>query len=181
MKKRVVLKETEKITAYRPANFFADQLVYARNKNLQQLMGVSAQENQRMREISRFGGVQFLDDSACHDIHALNYALESIQRPILWITGGADANVKYTSLLPLVVEKVKALICIGEDNEALLRAFSDYVTLYECPTMGHAVKTAFYSADSGDVVLLSSACECDARFASRQERGRLFRDAVTEL
>ncbi|MBO4282461.1 MAG: hypothetical protein J5873_04640 [Bacteroidales bacterium] len=181
MKKRVVLKETEKITAYRPANFFAEQLVYARNKNLQQLMGVSTQETLRMREISRFGGVQFLDDSGCHDIHGLNYALESIQRPILWITGGADSQVNYTSLLPLVVEKVKAVVCIGEDNERLQRAFAPYVTMYECPDMGHAVKTAYYSAESGDVVLLSSACECDRRFANHQERSRCFREAVTEL
>lgn len=181
MKKKAMWKETEKITGYQPVNFFEEQLVYARNKNLQQLMQVSPRQHPRMEEISRFGGVQFLDDTPSHDINALFYALENIQHPILWITGGADDAVNYTPLLPLVIEKVKAVICIGEDNGRLQQTFGPYVDLYECRQMEHAVKTAYYSADSGDVVLLSSACECDALYADRQQRSRQFRAAVQEL
>ena len=94
MKKKAMWKETEKITGYQPVNFFEEQLVYARNKNLQQLMQVSPRQHPRMEEISRFGGVQFLDDTPSHDINALFYALENIQHPILWITGGADDAVR---------------------------------------------------------------------------------------
>lgn len=181
MKKSMMWKETEKITSYQPVNFFEEQLVYARNKNLQQLMQVSPKQNPRMQEISRFGGVQFIDDMPSHDINALYFALENIQYPILWITGGADEDVNYASLLPLVLEKVKAIICIGEDSSRLRQTFASYVDVYECQQMGHAVKTAYYSAESGDVVLLSSACECDTLYADRQQRSREFRAAVQEL
>ena len=181
MKKRVTLKEQEKLTAFRPANFFADQLVYARNQNLRQLMDVSGGRRLRMQEISRFGGVQFLDDTACTDVHALGYALESIRRPVLWITGGADAEVNYSHLLPLVVEKVRAVLAIGRDNSRLKSLFSPYIDVYECHTMEQAVKTAFYSAESGDVVLLSSPCDYDGVCSSREDCSRQFREAVTEL
>ena len=60
MKKRPILKEQEKITAYRPNNFFADQLVYARNQQLRRLMDIQEPQRVRMREVGRIGGVQCL-------------------------------------------------------------------------------------------------------------------------
>ena len=182
MKKRVLLKETEKMTAYQPANFFESQLIHARNKHLQQLLHTPVQPSRRLEEISRFGGVYFLDDSHSEDVESLYYSLEKIQHPVLWITGGDDSDVNYRSLLQLAVEKVKVLICIGEDNENLKRTFSPYIgTIYECKSMEHAVKTAYYSAEREDAVLLSSACACDALYADRKEQSDLFRKAISEL
>ena len=181
MKKRVVLKETEKITAFRPTNFFAEQLVHARNQNLRQLLDVPAAGSVRLQEISRFGGVQFLDDTDCRDIHALNFALENIRHPLYWITGGKDDAAHFATLLPLVAEKVRAVIGIGEDNRWLCSLFSPYVDVYDCHSMEQAVKTAYYSADSGDVVLLSSPCACDNCYADARERSLCFREAVKEL
>lgn len=181
MGKKIILKEKEKITAYRPANFFAEQLVYARNQNLRQLMDVSAPQRVRIQEISHFGGVQFLEDTDCRDVRALYYALESIRHPLFWITGGSDAALNYASLLPIVAEKVRAVIGIGADNSRLQTVFSPYVEVYDCRTMEQAVKTAYYSADSGDVVLLSTPCAPDGCFADSRERSLRFREAVTEL
>ena len=181
MKKRVVLKEQEKITAFRPNNFFADQLVYARNQTLRRLIDVPASQQVRLREVGRIGGVQFLEDTDCRDEHALGFALESVGHPIYWITGGKDALLNYSSLLPVVAEKVRAVIGIGSDNSRLLRIFSPYVEVFDCRSMEQAVKTAYYSADNGDVVMLSSPCACDSCFSDAQERSLRFREAVKEL
>ena len=181
MSKRVILKEKEKITAYRPANFFADQLVYARNQTLRRLMEAPASQQMRLQEAGRIGGVQFLEDTDCRDVHALGFALESVGHPLFWITGGKDAMLNYASLLPVVAEKVKAVIGIGMDNSRIISVFSPYVEVFDCRSMEQAVKTAFYSAESGDVVLLSSPCACDGRYADVQERSLRFREAVKEL
>jgi len=175
------LKEQEKITAYRPNNFFADQLVYARNQQLRRLMDIQEPQRVRMREVGRIGGVQFLYDSACTDIHALNYALESIGHPLYWITCSNDASLPYATLLPLVVEKVKSVICIGEDNSRLVRLFSPYIEVFDCHTMEHAVKTAYYSAESGDVVLLSTPYACNGAAADARNLQVSYRESVSEL
>lgn len=182
MKKRMILKETEKMTTYQPSVFFENQLVFARNKNLQRMLHAPIQPSRRLEEISRFGGVFFFDDSYTSDVESLYYSLEKIKHPILWITGGDDKFVNYNVVLQLVVEKVKAIICIGENNENLKTAFSPYIdTIYECKNMEHAVKTAFYSADREDAVLLSSACECDSLYKNSETQSEMFRRAISEL
>lgn len=181
MSKKVILKEKEKITAYRPANFFAEQLVYARNQNLRHIMDVSDVNQVRLQEVSRFGGVRFLDDTNCRDINALGFAMESIQHPLFWITGAWDGRLQHSSLLPIVAEKVKAVIGIGDDNSILVRSFSPYVEVYDCHTMEQAVKTAYYSADSGDAVLFSTINGTYSRCAGARELSLQFREAVKEL
>ena len=80
----------------------------------------------------------------------------------------------------MTYEKVKALICVGGRNEKLKSTFSPYLsTIYECESMEHAVKAAYYSAERDDVVLLSSACE--TMFADREQVSRMFRKATSEL
>ncbi len=169
------------MTTYSHVNFFEDQLVNARNKQLQSLLQTPVQQTGRLEEVRRFGGVTFIDDSHSQDIHSLYYTLEKIQHPILWITGGDDSEVNYTDVLQLVVEKVKAMVCIGRDNTRLKQVFGPYIdTIYECENMEHAVKAAYYSADREDVVLLSSACRSDEE-TGRGTRSELFRNAISEL
>ena len=182
MKKRVLLKETEKMTVYQPALFFENQLIHARNKNLQRMLHSPVQPSCRLEEVSRFGGVIFLDDTYTSDIESLYYSLEKIKHPILWITYGGDSHVNYNSVLQLVVEKVKTIICLGKNNGSLKAAFAPYVdTIYECNSMGHAVKTAFYSADRDDAVLLSSVDDGSALCSGGESLSEMFRKSISEL
>ena len=83
---------------------------------------------------------------------------------------------------PFVNEKVKAIVCLGVDNEKLMSTFSNMVdVIIETQSMNEAVKIAYKLAESGDSVLLSPACASFDLFENYEDRGRQFKDAVRHL
>ena len=81
-----------------------------------------------------------------------------------------------------VNEKVKAIICLGVDNEKLMHNFGNMVdVIVETQFMSEAVKIAYKLAESGDTVLLSPACASFDLFENYEDRGRQFKDAVRNL
>ena len=102
--------------------------------------------------------------------------------PTVWIVGGQDKGNSYQELFPFVNEKVKAIICLGVDNEKLLENFSSMVdVIIETQYMSEAVKIAYKLAEAGDNVLLSPACASFDLFENYEDRGRQFKDAVRNL
>ncbi len=86
------------------------------------------------------------------------------------------------TLLPLVNEKVKAIVCLGVNNEPILNAFGNCVDLIvETRSMEEAVKQAYKLAERGDTVLLSPACASFDLFQNYEDRGRQFKEAVRNL
>ena len=76
--------------------------------------------------------------------------------PVIWIVGGVDKGNDYKELMPLVREKVKAIICLGMDNTPIKEAFGNVADLLvETYAMSEAVKVAYKIAERGDTVLLS--------------------------
>ena len=88
----------------------------------------------------------------------------------------------YADLVDLARDKVKALICLGKDNEKLHRAFGDHIeTVIDASSMEEAVQQAYYLADKGETVLLSPACASFDLFENFEERGWKFKEAVRKL
>ncbi len=136
----------------------------------------------RLERLNKVHGINFINDSKATNVNSTWYALESIKGEIIWIAGGVDKGNNYSELNELVNQKVKALICLGKDNERLKEAFSDKVeTIVESSTMAEAVKSAYYLASKEDTVLLSPACASFDLFDSYEDRGRKFKAAVREL
>ncbi len=99
-----------------------------------------------------------------------------------WILGGVDKGNKYKELLPVINEKVKAIIWLGVDNETLFEAFGNMVdVIIETQYMSEAVKIAYKIADAGENVLLSPACASFDLFENYEDRGRQFKNAVRNL
>ena len=95
----------------------------------------------RLEFVARIHGIDFINDSKATNVNATWFALESMQKPIIWIAGGIDKGNDYSLIKDLVKEKVKAIICLGKDNENLIRAFGSTVeTLVETQSMAEAVK-----------------------------------------
>lgn len=136
----------------------------------------------RLESVGKVGGVEFINDSKATTVNAAWFALESQENPIIWIAGGQDKGNDYTKLKSLVKDKVRFIICIGNDNRKIHEAFSnDVEMMINATSMQEAVQVSFQLAQKGDTVLLSPACASFDRFADYQERGRMFKKYVKNL
>ena len=136
----------------------------------------------RLEQVLTINKVKYVNDSKATNVNATYYALESMNVPTVWIVGGVDKGNEYSSLFPFVNEKVKAIICLGKDNEALFDAFGNMVdVIIETQYMSEAVKIAYNVAVAGEAVLLSPACASFDLFESYEDRGKQFKSAVRKL
>ena len=136
----------------------------------------------RLENVLKINKVEYINDSKATNVNATYYALESMDAPTVWIVGGQDKGNEYEELFPFVNEKVKAIICLGVDNEKLMKTFGNMVDIIvETQFMSEAVKIAYKIAEAGDNVLLSPACASFDLFENYEDRGRQFKDAVRNL
>ncbi|PRZ02311.1 UDP-N-acetylmuramoyl-L-alanine--D-glutamate ligase [Marinilabilia salmonicolor] len=133
----------------------------------------------RLEGVTELNGVLFINDSKATNIDSAWYALESMERPVIWIAGGTDKGNDYSELEELAVQKVKHLICLGVDNTKLMAAFGNKLPgVSEAKSMSQAVEQAVNVARPGDVVLLSPACASFDLFDNYVHRGDLFKAEV---
>ncbi len=136
----------------------------------------------RLESVCKVNGIEFINDSKATNINSTWYALECQTTPVIWIVGGVDKGNDYTQVEELVRQKVKAIICLGVDNEKIHRAFEGMVsTIVDTTSAEEAVRTAYYLGVKGDTVLLSPACASFDLFESYEDRGRQFKTAVRGL
>ena len=115
-------------------------------------------------------------------MNAAWYALDSMTKPVIWICGGVDKGNDYEQLLPLINDKVKAIICLGKDNSKLIENVGGIVDFTEdTSSMEDAVKAAYRHAQKGDAVLLSPACASFDLFSNYEDRGRQFKKQIRLL
>jgi len=136
----------------------------------------------RLEKVLSIRDVLYINDSKATNVDAAWYALECQTSPVIWIAGGTDKGNDYSTLVPLVKEKVKAMICMGLDNAKLHEAFDSHVD-WSCDVISaeEAVKVADSIAVAGDVVLLSPCCASFDLFRNYEDRGRKFKEAVRNL
>lgn len=164
------------------ASGIAGKLLMIRKETIKQCLSDFQNISHRLEYVANVHGVSYYNDSKATNVNSTWYALETIQRPIVWIAGGVDKGNDYSELLPLVRSKVKALICLGVDNSKLKEAFRGHVPLmYEVKSMSHAVMLASEISKNDDVVLLSPACASFDLFENYEDRGIKFKNAVKSL
>lgn len=136
----------------------------------------------RLEPVGKVNGALYINDSKATNVDAVYYALQAMEEPVVWIVGGQDKGNDYEPLLPLVRQKVKAIVCLGADNRKLREVFEPVTpTLVETHGAEEAVKTAAGLARAGDVVLLSPACASFDLFRNYEDRGDRFRAAVRKM
>ncbi len=136
----------------------------------------------RLEKVLKIHHVQYINDSKATNVNATYYALDSMTTPTVWIVGGIDKGNDYKVLMPLVREKVKAIVCLGLDNSKLREAFGNAVDIFvETYAMSEAVKVAYKIAERGDTVLLSPACASFDLFKNYEDRGNQFKEAIKNL
>ncbi|WP_051935831.1 UDP-N-acetylmuramoyl-L-alanine--D-glutamate ligase [Salegentibacter sp. Hel_I_6] len=158
------------------------QLLRIRKETIRESMESFQGVEHRLEKVLKINNVQYINDSKATNVNATFYALESMESETVWIVGGVDKGNIYDDLLPLVNEKVKAIICLGIDNQKLMQNFGNCVdTMLETQSMNEAVKMAYSLAEKGNTVLLSPACASFDLFENYEDRGRQFKEAVRNL
>ena len=147
-------------------------------KSLEHFQGVE----HRLEKVLTINKVNYINDSKATNVNAAYYALDSMKYPTVWIAGGVDKGNDYSELLPIVREKVKAIICLGVDNDKIIETFKPVIEIIvETESITEAVKVANKIADKKDNVLLSPACASFDLFDSYEDRGDQFKKAVRNL
>ena len=126
-------------------------------------------------------GVEYINDSKATNVDSVWYALGSMTRPTIWIAGGTDKGNDYEPLKELVYEKVKALVCMGLNNEKLVESFRGVVPVYPTTSLDEAIKVCRSVAKEGYTVLLSPACASFDLFKNYEDRGRQFKEYVKKM
>ncbi len=164
------------------ASSMVSQLLNVRNETLRESLEDFEGVEHRLEPVLKINGVHYINDSKATNVNATFYALDSMKSDTIWIVGGVDKGNDYSDLLPLVHEKVKAIICLGVDNSKIKDAFSNVVDfIIETHRADEAVKVAYKLASKGDSVLLSPACASFDLFENYEDRGRQFKAAVRLL
>lgn len=133
----------------------------------------------RLESVATIAEVEYINDSKATNVDAVFYALQAMEKPIVWVVGGVDKGNDYQPLLQLVRDKVKAIVCLGVDNQKIIDAFGDFeIPIKETQDAAKAVQVSRDLSVPGDVVLLSPACASFDLFKNYLDRGDQFREAV---
>lgn len=151
------------------------------NESIRQSLSSFQAVEHRLEKVASIKNVLYINDSKATNVDAAWYALECQTRPVVWIVGGTDKGNDYSSLVPFVKEKVKAIVCLGVDNAKIHAAFGKYVPMVDTLSAVEAVKKSSELASEGDVVLLSPCCASFDLFKNYEDRGKQFKDAVRNL
>ena len=158
------------------------QMMRVRKQSIRESLSNFQGVEHRLEKVAKINRIQFINDSKATNVNATYFALESMTAPTVWIVGGVDKGNDYDELLPFVHEKVKAIVCLGIDNEKIKRSFSNVVDdMIEASSMEEAVILAASFAEEGDTVLLSPACASFDLFKSYEDRGTQFKNEVSKL
>lgn len=160
----------------------AAQLLKVRKQTIMESLEDFEGAEHRLENVAKIRDVEYINDSKATNVNATFYALECMDKPTVWIVGGVDKGNDYNDLLALVREKVKAIVCLGIDNDKIKKTFGNVVDIIvETAGAEEAVKVSHKLADRGDAVLLSPACASFDLFDNYEDRGRQFKEAVRNL
>lgn len=160
----------------------AARIVDVRKETIRESLQDFQNVEHRLEFVASINGVEFINDSKATNVNSAWYALESMQKPTVWICGGQDKGNDYNELLDLVKHKVKAIVCLGVDNKKILKAFEGVVdTIVETKSAAEAVAASYKLAKKGEAVLLSPACASFDLFQNYEDRGMQFKAAVRSL
>nr|WP_253258936.1 UDP-N-acetylmuramoyl-L-alanine--D-glutamate ligase [Subtercola boreus] len=145
-------------------------------------------DRHRIEQVATSGGITWINDSKATNAHAADASLGAFES-VVWIAGGLLKGVDVGPLVAARATKLRAVVLIGVDREALRNAFERHapgVPVFEVDgtetegVMSAAVRLASAAAVPGDVVLLAPAAASMDQFVDYSDRGDHFARAVRE-
>ena len=159
----------------------ASRAFQLRNEDIRDSLSSFSGVEHRLETVRVIDQVKWVNDSKATNVNAAWFALSSFDRPIVWIAGGRGDNNDYSSLDELVETNVKAIVCIGEEADAIFNRWCTKIRCTKAVSMDDAVHQAADLAHDHDIVLLSPACKSFDMFTSFEERGQVYKEFVNAL
>ena len=157
----------------------AAKAVGVEDKFIQEGLNTFVNAPHRLEHVATMNGVAFINDSKATNVDSVYFALAAMEKPVIWMVGGVDKGNDYSQIEKLVLEKVKAIVCLGVDNEKIKKAFRGKIEIIEeTQSVKEAIQLSQKHAVKGDVVLLSPACASFDLFKNYIDRGNQFKAAV---
>lgn len=134
----------------------------------------------RCEFVRTLDGVRWINDSKATNLDAMEMAIRSQSAPIILIAGGKDKGFEFDAIAPLVRERVRAAVLIGEMKDRIAGSWQD-TSCHKAQSLEEAVNVAAGLAGEGDVVLFSPGTSSFDMFRNYGERGNLFKTLTQQL
>lgn len=138
----------------------------------------------RLEYVDTIDDVIYINDSKATNVNSCWYALESMrpEKSTILILGGKDKGNDYNEILPLVKDRVKAIVAMGVDNTKIIDFFTGKVPVVaDTHSLHECVAKCRELAQNGDTVLLSPCCASFDLFNGYEDRGRKFKALVRDM
>ncbi|NRD46312.1 UDP-N-acetylmuramoyl-L-alanine--D-glutamate ligase [Corallococcus sp. AB004] len=135
----------------------------------------------RLESVRVLDGVEWVNDSKATNVDSVLVALKAFAGDVWLIAGGKGKGAPYAPMVEAGQGKVKGVLTIGQDADALARAYANDAPVHACGTLDAAVAKAREVARAGDTVLLSPACASYDQFKNFEDRGDTFKRLVGAL
>lgn len=142
----------------------------------------------RLELVKSISGIKFYNDSTATNPSASQMAIRSFAQPLIWILGGTDKNLTFTTLIKEAQRKtnLKALILLaGTATEKIKNKIEKYPLSTKVfgpfDQLLPAVYKAYQIARAGDIVLLSPGAASFGMFQNEFDRGNQFKKIVNDL
>lgn len=159
----------------------ASRLVNIRKKNIAASLSDFEGSSHKLERVKTLKDIDFIDDSRSTNPNSVWYALQSMTKPTVWITGIDEVEKLTSDLMEQISAHVKAVVLQGVYNTDLY----DFLAQLDIPVfvemnLEDAVRQAFYACDRNYAVLFSPGVNGTAQMTYR-ERGDKFQAAVGQL
>ena len=143
----------------------------------------------RAEFVREYNGVKYYNDSiASSPTRTALGTLSLYDEKIIIIAGGYDKHIPYEPLGPVINDKVKVLILLGDTAPKIEKAVkeaenynADDITIITVENMEQAVEVAVQYGEEGDIVSLSPASASFGLYKNFEERGNHFKSIVKSL
>lgn len=135
----------------------------------------------RIEYLGKKRGVHYINDSKATTVTAVEKALDSVRKNAILIVGGRNKGGSFSTLLPLLIRKVKHLIVMGESRKSIAQSLSNHIPLTQIEFLEEAVNVARKIAQPEDTILFSPGCASLDQFRNFEERGNCFKQLVEDL
>ncbi len=141
----------------------------------------------RLEFVRELRGVRYYNDSKATSPEAAMTSIRAFDCPVVVLVGGSDKGGSFESFGRVLVERAKAVVCMGQTRERIVaaaelaRGRADSPAILSADSFQQAIEAARGRAAEGDVVLLAPGCASFDWFKNYEERGNRFKAFVHEL